>query len=458
MPKEHTYIVKGIHCASCEILVENKLSELPNIKSAKASVAKSEVRIKYENQEPSIKELNRLFEKEKYIFSEKNEKNSNASISKDILSSIVVAGLIILLFLVLNKTGLTRLVNVNSASSLPTFFLFGVLAGISSCAALVGGIVLSMSKQWLEIYPKEDSTLTKLQPHLMFNFGRILSFFILGGVLGLIGQRLQLSLRFGSILIVLVSFFMIFLALQMLGLKFFRRFQFGIPKFASRYISNPANFNGRSMPALLGAATFFLPCGFTITAQSLALLSGSFWQGGLTMFLFALGTLPGLLAIGFSSVKLSVSRWSNQFLKIAGVLVLFFGLYNINAQLNVLGFTGFSNLNSKAPVSQNKNVSPNDLAEIVGGEQILKMEASSAGYKPNYFKVKAGVPVKWEITDAGTSGCTSAVISPNLFSGQIKLTPGQTSVKEFTPEKPGKYRFSCWMGMVAGTIEVVTFN
>ncbi|OGZ35944.1 MAG: hypothetical protein A2V60_01530 [Candidatus Portnoybacteria bacterium RIFCSPHIGHO2_01_FULL_39_19] len=83
------------------------------------------------------------------------------------------------------------------------------------------------------------------------------------------------------------------------------------------------------------------------------------------------------------------------------------------------------------------------------------MNASASGYKPNYFKVKAGIPVRWEITDTGTSGCTNAVISRNLFDGQIDLNPGQVSVKEFTPEKAGKYKFSCWMGMISGVIEVV---
>ena len=70
-------------------------------------------------------------------------------------------------------------------------------------------------------------------------------------------------------------------------------------------------------------------------------------------------------------------------------------------------------------------------------------------------KVEAGIPVSWEITDKGTSGCTNAIISKGLFSGEIVLTPGQTIVKEFTPVKPGKYKFSCWMGMVSGIIEVV---
>ncbi len=86
------------------------------------------------------------------------------------------------------------------------------------------------------------------------------------------------------------------------------------------------------------------------------------------------------------------------------------------------------------------------------------MDASASGYKPNYFKVMVGVPVRWEINDTGTSGCTNAVISKSLFDGEINLTPGKVSIKEFTPLWPGKYKFSCWMGMVSGIIEVVGEN
>ena len=35
---------------------------------------------------------------------------------------------------------------------------------------------------------------------------------------------------------------------------------------------------------------------------------------------------------------------------------------------------------------------------------------------------------------------------------------GKVAIKEFTPTKVGKYRFSCWMGMVTGVIEVVDEN
>ncbi|KKQ92325.1 MAG: Heavy metal transport/detoxification protein [Candidatus Shapirobacteria bacterium GW2011_GWE1_38_92] len=86
------------------------------------------------------------------------------------------------------------------------------------------------------------------------------------------------------------------------------------------------------------------------------------------------------------------------------------------------------------------------------------MEANARGYFPANLTVRAGVPVRWEITDTGTSGCTNAIISRALFTGQIDLTPGQTSVKDFTVSQPGNYRFSCWMGMVTGTIQAVDEN
>lgn len=454
--KEHTYFVKGMHCASCEILIEKKLLQIENIKSVEASANQGIVRIVYDGERPEIKKLNQIFKKEGYLFFEEPIKKETGN---HLLTIIGSALLVIVLFFLLKNSRFAGLVNVSSNSSLPTFFFLGLIAGISSCAALVGGILLSMAKRWSEIYSKSSSTLVKLQPYLLFNFGRLLSYGILGGLIGAIGAKIQLSLGFTAFLITLVSFLMIFLGLQMLGVRYFNRFQITMPKFITRKIADETKFQGKLMPFLMGALTFFLPCGFTLTAQSLALISGSFWQGAAIMFAFALGTAPGLLAIGFSSVKfLEKPHLSDKFLKVAGILVLFFALYNINAQLNLLGLPSLSDIkfNYASQVTPQKNsLDEKGLSPIVNGKQVIKMKASSYGYEPNYFKVKAGIPVRWEIEDVGTSGCTNAIISKGLFPDEIPLIPGQTSVKEFMPTKPGKYKFSCWMGMVSGVIEVV---
>lgn len=456
--KECTYYVKGMHCASCEILIEKKLLELGNIESAEASSDKNRVFIVYKGEKPNIDRLNKIFKEENYHFSDQPEKVAEEKEKNNFFLIVGMALIVIIGFFLVKNSGLAGLVNVNSTSSLPMFFFLGLLAGVSSCAALVGGLILSMSKQWTETYSEKNSTLEKLQPHLMFNIGRLVSYTILGAVIGAIGSKLQISLTFTSVLITVVSVMMIFLALQMLGIKAFRRFQFTMPKFITRGITNETKFQGKYMPFLMGAFTFFLPCGFTITAQGLALISGSALQGALIMLFFALGTLPALLVIGLSAVKFSQKpHLAGKFLKIAGILVLFFALYNINTQLNVLGFSSFSDIkfDSSSQQSTNNNDSEEGLPPIVNGKQVIKMDASSSGYKPNYFKVKTGTPVIWEITDTGTSGCTNAIISRGLFADEIPLTPGKVSVKEFTPTKTGKYKFSCWMGMVSGIIEVV---
>ncbi|MDP3882788.1 MAG: sulfite exporter TauE/SafE family protein [Candidatus Staskawiczbacteria bacterium] len=471
--KEQVYLVKGMHCASCEILIEKKLLDLPGIKAVDASTSKSKVVIEYEGEKPSADKLNKIFAGDNYKFSNfatQERRNSEAGSPKKANSTLIafnIALFLIIGFLFLNKMGVSGIINVGSKSSLFAFFGLGLLAGISSCAALVGGMVLSMSKQWSRLYDNRGSsaklgqdtysTFQKLQPHLLFNAGRLVAYAVLGGVLGIVGSQLQISFKFTSFLVIAISVLMFALALQMLGVKTFRKFQFALPKFATRYIANEKNFQGKNMPFLMGAVTFFLPCGFTITAQGLALLSGSWLQGSLIMLAFALGTAPMLLMIGLSSVKfLAKPHLAEKFSKVAGFLVLFFAIFNFNSQLNVLGFTSFSNVFARSGTqSKTGQTGAKDLPPIVNGKQVVKMDASASRYTPNYIKVKAGVPVRWEITDTGTSGCTNAIISRGLFDGSIRLTPGKVSVKEFTPTRAGKYRFSCWMGMVNGTIEVV---
>jgi len=447
---ECVYSVSGMHCASCEILIEKRLVEISNIKSVDASAAKGQVVIEYEGSAPGIERLNKIFARDNYTFSDKKDADSYVINLDGAIKTLGLASLVIFVFFMLNRLGLGQFADVSAASSLPSFFVLGLMAGASSCAALVGGIVLSMSKQWLELYSDESGTIKKMRPHIMFNIGRLASYAAFGAFLGAAGKTLQVSLKFSSFLVIAVSVLMVFLGLQMLGVRAFRRFQLTAPKFMTRYIANEKNFKGRYTPAILGALTVLLPCGFTITTQGIALLSGSAWQGAAIMLFFALGTAPALLAIGASSVKFgSRPHFAAQFSKVAGIIVIFFALFNLNAQMNVLGFAGFGNLFSKAKIAQDDGLPP-----IVDGKQILKMQASSRGYSPNYLKVRAGIPVRWEIKDTGTSGCTNAVIS-KLFDGQIDLSPGQTSIKEFTPNQVGKFRFSCWMGMVSGIIEVI---
>lgn len=160
------------------------------------------------------------------------------------------------------------------------------------------------------------------------------------------------------------------------------------------------------------------------------------------MTAFALGTSTPLTLIGLGRNRLAVNpNFSAYFSQVTGLLILIFSFYTLFSQLSLLGF-----IPSYSSAFQS-DIQP---------QQLLQMAATASGYSPNYFKIRAGQPIRWEITDRGTSGCTNAIIARQLFTGPINLVPGTTSVKEFTaPATPGTYRFSCWMGMISGTIEVV---
>ena len=462
------YYVNGMHCASCEILIEKRLIKESTIEMVDAHLSRNEVLIEHQKGDritPAY--LNKIFSTDGYCFSTQPFKKS-ARTADNSSCAIPAAGnpyqalffalLLIIGFLFLNQTGFASLVAVSSTSSLPVFFVFGLLAGFSSCAALVGGIILSLSKQWVGNYGNSDDTLIKLQPHFLFNAGRILGYASFGALLGLVGNFFKLSPYFTAALVVSVSILMILLALQMLGLKAFAGFRLRLPKFITGAVADESNFQGRFAPVLMGALTFFLPCGFTMTAQALALASGSPLTGALIMGLFALGTLPGLLAIGVSSVKLySNPRRSGQFSMIAGILVLFFALFNINNQLAVIGLPNLSSVLA-TPATTAQSVTQTATALITDGKQVIQMLATSGGYSPNQFTVKAGTPVSWQVTNDGKAGCGASIVAQGLFSDRIDTIPGQVVTKEFTPTTPGVYRFSCTMGMYTGTITVVDAN
>ncbi|MDW8279808.1 MAG: sulfite exporter TauE/SafE family protein [bacterium] len=447
MKNKKNYYVEGMHCRSCEILIEEKILQIKNVKNVKAFSSENKVIIEYENSYPSIFELNNLFKKEGYkFFDDVRNTNNNLSIDWNFLIGVLI--LIFGIWFTLNKLNLFSSFSLNSNSSLIMFFILGLVAGFSTCGSLVGSLVLSLSKKWNNYYSQNI-----WEPYIMFNLGRILSYGFLGGLLGFLGQKISLSLGFGVFFTILISIVMIILALDMLNIKLIYKFKIGFPKFLSKLTFKSLNLNNYYAPFLTGALTFFLPCGFTLTAQSFALISGSFIKGAMIMFLFSLGTLPSLVLISISSVKIlnSASFWSNKFSKVIAVIILIFAFYNINSQLNVLGFLSFNDLFLK-----NINQENNNLPSIVDGKQIIKMNAYGFNYSPNYFIVRAGIPVRWEITNKGSSGCTNVIVARNLFNDQINLMSNQKVVKEFIPQIPGKYKFSCWMGMVSGIIEVVS--
>ncbi len=80
------------------------------------------------------------------------------------------------------------------------------------------------------------------------------------------------------------------------------------------------------------------------------------------------------------------------------------------------------------------------------------MDVTAAGWSPDRFVLKKGVPVRWLINGKEITGCNNAIEVPKLgLSFSIK--PGE-QVIEFTPREEGVIPWSCWMGMIPGTFVV----
>ena len=197
---------------------------------------------------------------------------------------------------------------------------------------------------------------------------------------------------------------------------------------------------------LMGALTFFLPCGFTQAMQLYAISTGNFGFGALVMGLFALGTAPGLLSIG-GVTSLITGKFKERFFKVAGLAVIFFALFNLNNGYTLASFSlgGLSKSSQKNTVSD-----PNVTLE--NGVQVVRMTENSNGYSPNEFSIKKDVPVRWIIDAKAPYSCASVILVPKLKIQKF-LSAGENTV-EFTPTETGALPFSCSMGMYTGVFNV----
>ena len=243
--------------------------------------------------------------------------------------AIPVAILFILLFILLQKLGIVNLINGENVSY-TTALIIGGVASLSSCMAMVGGLVLSMSAT----FAKEGD---KVKPQILFHVGRLIAFFVLGGVIGSVGSVFTLNITTTFILDIIIAFVMIILGIKLLDVfHFAKKLISKMPKIISTRAKSIINLNHTLTPFLVGIATFFLPCGFTQSMQIFTLSTGSFLKGGFTMLAFAVGTLPVLALLSFSSFSIQKSSKSGIFFKTAGLIVILFGLFNLINSLVII--------------------------------------------------------------------------------------------------------------------------
>lgn len=325
--------MSGMHCNACVLMTESEIGDLPNIVSVKSSLADHSLEVAgdfgVKTPEQIAEELTIPLKPHGYVVSVEKQL-AGPKRWADFRIAVPIALAFAVLFVALQKMGIMNLVNAGNVTY-GTAFVIGIIASLSTCMAVVGGLVLSMSAT----FAKEGD---KVKPQLMFHAGRIVSFFILGGVIGAIGSAFTLNTSATFILSLLIGIVMLILGVNLLDVfPWAKKFQPSMPKFIAKHAHGVSKLNHTLTPLLVGVATFFLPCGFTQSMQLYTLTTGSFLEGGLTMLAFALGTLPILALVSFSSFGIQKSSKAGVFFKAAGLIVIMFALFNLINSLVIIG-------------------------------------------------------------------------------------------------------------------------
>ena len=326
--KKVTLYVDGMHCKACKLLIEEMLSEEVGIKNVQVDLSNEKVVFEMEEDKEVSDVLPNLNSKvSPHGYSLSLIKAAEAGTDRWLnIQALAIGLLLLLLFIALQKTGILNF-GFGDTVTPTTSFMIGVVASLSSCLAVVGGLILALSAK----VAKDDAN--NRRAIYLFHFGRLLGFAVLGGLLGLIGGVLGMSLTVGALLGLLAALVMIILGFNLMGL--WKKSIITLPSSTSKFLKRIEHKTWT--PVLIGVGTFFLPCGFTQAMQIVALSSGSFISGSLIMLAFALGTLPVLSLLSFGSMSFAQSRYAPLFFKTAGVVVIGLGLFAFLAGLAGLG-------------------------------------------------------------------------------------------------------------------------
>ena len=437
--RSEKFKVYEMTCTSCEISVEKAVIKLEGVLNAKADYSGQFAIVKYDDKLCDLNKIKASIKKAGY--------STQSSNDYKFMGILIVVAAVILLGM---KTSGFDMESKLTNASYAVLFVVGVLTSIH-CVGMCGGIMLSQS-----LSKESNNKFEAIKPSLLYNLGRVVSYTILGGIIGALGSVFSLSITAKAILQVFAGVFMIMMGFNMAGFSAFRKFNIKLPHAACKVK------NKSGSPFIVGLLNGLMPCGPLQTMQLFALGTGSATKGALSMFMFSIGTVPLMLSFGALSGLLS-KGYTKKILKFSGVLIIVLGLIMGNrglalAGININPLTALSN-NSKDLSTNNSNGNSNgdsnsnvSKAIIKDGVQVINMTADNNGYTPNEFYVQKGIPVKWIIDGKQLNSCNNAIVVKSL-NKQLKLKSGENII-EFTPGDKD-INFSCWMGMIRGVIKVV---
>ena len=428
-------------CTSCENRVEKAVKKLNGVLNAKANYSEQFAEVEYDDELCSLTKIKTSIKNAGY--------STQSSNDYKFMGILIVVAAIVLLGL--KTSGFDMEAKLNNASY-AVLFIVGILTSIH-CVGMCGGIMLSQS-----LSKESTNKFEAMEPAILYNLGRVAAYTILGGMIGALGSVFSLSVTAKAALQIFAGIFMIMMGFNMAGFSTFRKFSIKLPHSACKVK------NKSGSPFLVGLLNGLMPCGPLQTMQLFALGTGSAAKGALSMFMFAIGTVPLMLTFGAISGLLS-KGYTKKILKFSGVLIIVLGLImgsrglaltgmNINPLTMISSF--MANSGNTAVSENTKTTAPSsnaNKATIKDGVQTLNMTVSGKGYTPNVLYVQKGLPVKWVLDVTQLTSCNNAIVAKSIMSKEQKLKKGE-NVIEFTPGDKD-ISFSCWMGMIRGTIKVV---
>jgi sulfite exporter TauE/SafE len=170
-------------------------------------------------------------------------------------------------------------------------FLIG-LFGSFHCIGMCGPIALALRVQ-------SKSTVNIITGRLLYNAGRILTYSVLGLIIGFIGHTLAISGLQKSLSIISGTIILLIVALSFSQNKF-SKVNFIVLHLTSKVKQAFKNLFGKKSKLtlfLIGTVNGLLPCGFVYLALVAAASTGNFLSGMSYMSMFGLGTLPMMFSL-----------------------------------------------------------------------------------------------------------------------------------------------------------------
>lgn len=422
--------VGGLHCESCKVLIETEVDILEGVLNVDLNYNTKECKVEFDDEKTSEKDIFKSIKKLNYRIG--GDKKSSNLIFAGVLLVIFVLG-----YFLIKQFGLLEVLSKLNEQNIGYWLIFFIGFLVSfHCVGMCGALVITYTTK----HNADNKGKTSFLPHVQYNLGRLISYSVIGGILGGFGSFFAINPIFTGTVTLIAGFFMIVMGLSLAtNFGWLEKVKLRMPRFIARFLYNQRYSKKPKGPFIIGIFNGFMPCGPLQAMQIYALASGSVITGALSMGVYALGTIP--LMFGFGSfISLISQERIKQVMKLSGVIVIVLGLFMFNRGLINFGY-GFRGFVSER--AGNEYVIEGDTEY-----QVVKIELSYNGYSPNVIFIKKDIPVRWIIDVKQMSGCTDEILLSD-YDIRKKLDYGE-NVIEFIPDKLGEIKFSCWMQMVWG--------